>query len=383
MIARPTLPRFLPLSFCLVVSACADGQIAPADIGPADTAENEVGDGGDTADADSVLPDTTEPADWTSFDSGPDSDDTEDAEDTGDIGDISDIEISDADTSDTTADDVSISETSDADDADGADAEVPVRCPDGLMPGDRFAKGDHCNACECGESGAATCTKRECRNDKPSCDYGAVTYAYGERFAADDRCNECVCAASGLACTRRCSGLPEEGAILVEDLDAPCGETLSFTARSVLDELPSDDIIGPFVYNRSGALYPETRPDTSGRLRIQYEGGFIVCRLPMIEQPAFDIEVSLEWLTGDGAFDEGVHTYLRKNGFGFVDAWYVVGSWPHGALDGEYDSTCLDPSGYSLSGQIDRDGTTAVSVFKTCETDIGLEVGTLQTDVTP
>lgn len=371
MIARPTLPR-LSLLLSLLVAACADGQIAPADIGGADSQTSDVSD---APDADSVLPDTSEPADWTTFDSGPDGEDTDD---------ISTIEISDGDTSDPTdGEDVSISETTDSDDADGDDAVVPTRCPDGLMPGDRFAKGDHCNACECGTDGAATCTKRECRNDKPGCDYGEATYAYGERFAADDRCNECVCAASGLACTRRCSGLPEEGAILVEDLDEPCGETLSFTARSVLNELPSDDITGPFLYNRTGTLYPETRPDTSGRLRIQYEGGFIVCRLPMIEQPAFDIEVSVEWMTGDGAFDEGAHTYLRKNGFGFVDAWYVVGSWPHGGLDGDYDSTCLDPRGYSLSGQVDRDGTTAVSVFKTCETDIGLEVGTLQTDVTP
>lgn len=371
MIARPTLPR-LSLLLSLLVAACADGQIAPADIGGADSQTSDVSD---APDADSVLPDTSEPADWTTFDSGPDGEDTDD---------ISTVEISDGDTSDPTdGEDVSISETTDSDDADGDDAVVPTRCPDGLMPGDRFAKGDHCNACECGTDGAATCTKRECRNDKPGCDYGEATYAYGERFAADDRCNECVCAASGLACTRRCSGLPEEGAILVEDLDEPCGETLSFTARSVLNELPSDDITGPFLYNRAGTLYPETRPDTSGRLRIQYEGGFIVCRLPMIEQPAFDIEVSVEWMTGDGAFDEGAHTYLRKNGFGFVDAWYVVGSWPHGGLDGDYDSTCLDPRGYSLSGQVDRDGTTAVSVFKTCETDIGLEVGTLQTDVTP
>lgn len=383
MTTHPTLPR-LSLLLSLLVAACADGQIAPADIGAADSQTSEVSD---TTDADSVLSDTSEPADGTTPDSGPDGEDADD---------ISTIEISDGDTSaPADVEDISISETNDAapdapdldtsdsDDADGADAEVPTRCPDGLVPGDRFAKGDHCNACECGTDGAATCTKRECRNDKPSCDYGEATYAYGERFAADDRCNECVCAASGLACTRRCSGLPEEGAILVEDLDEPCGETLSFTARSVLNELPSDDITGPFLYNRAGTLYPETRPDTSGRLRIQYEGGFIVCRLPMIEQPAFDIEVSIEWMTGDGAFDEGAHTYLRKNGFGFVDAWYVVGSWPHGGLDGEYDSTCLDPRGYSLSGQVDRDGTTAVLVFKTCETDIGLEVGTLQTDVTP
>lgn len=377
MNAHPALPH-LSLLLSFLVAACADGQIAPADIGAADTVASEVSD---TGEADSAPPDTTEPADWTTFDSGEDA-----LEDTSMV-EISDGELgpdlSDTADSEDAGDDISISEITDTDDADGADAVVPTRCPDGLMPGDRFAKGDHCNACECGTDGAATCTKRECRNDKPSCDYGEATYAYGERFAADDRCNECVCAASGLACTRRCSGLPEEGAILVEDLDEPCGETLSFTARSVLDELPSDDITAPFLYNRAGTLYPETRPDTSGRLRIQYEGGFIVCRLPMIEQPAFDIEVSIEWMTGDGAFDEGAHTYLRKNGFGFVDAWYVVGSWPHGGLDGEYDSTCLDPRGYSLSGQIDRDGTTAVSVFKTCETDIGLEVGTLQTDVTP
>lgn len=374
MIARPTLPRVVLFLSFVLGSACADGQIAPADIGGADSQTSDVSD---TADADSLLPDTSEPADSTASDAGEDA-----------LGDSSTIEVSDSTPSDTSSDvpdsdDISISETTDADDEDGADSETPTRCPDGLMPGDRFAKGDHCNACECGADGAATCTKRECRNEKPSCDYGEATYAYGERFAADDRCNECVCAASGLACTRRCSGLAEEGAILVEDLDEPCGETLSFTARSVLDELPGDDITGPFLYNRAGSLYPETRPDTSGRLRIQYEGGFIVCRLPMIEQPAFDIEVSVEWMTGDGAFDEGAHTYLRKNGFGFVDAWYVVGSWPHGALDGEYDSTCLDPRGYSLSGQIDRDGTTAVSVYKTCETDIGLEVGTMQTDVTP
>ena len=128
-----------------------------------------------------------------------------------------------------------------------------------------------------------------------------------------------MCAASGLACTRRsCPGALEEGAILAVSLSEQCGDDPTFTAQSVLDDLPFDDLTMPFLYDRARALYPETLPDTTIRLRIVYDGGFAACRIPMPGQEAWDIEVVLEFITADGAFDEGFHAYLRRNHSGFV-----------------------------------------------------------------
>lgn len=324
----------------------------------------------DSADA-TVTPDTASP-DTASDDTPLDDSSMPDLADAS-ISEIQDD--ADISTSETTGD-ISVSETNDTD----TDA---VSCLVDSKPGERIPVGDSCNFCVCQSDGSTVCTKRTCQNHEPACEYDGVTHPFAATFPATDGCNTCVCAASGLACTRRCAGLPEEGAILVESLDTPCGEDPTFTARSVLDEIPTTDISGPFAYNRNGPLYPESRADTTGRIRVVYEGGFIACRIPSADQPAFDIEVTVEWMTADGAFDEGMHTYLRKNGFGFVDAWLLVASWPHGGLHGAYDSTCLDPSGYSFSAQIDRDGTVSSGTFKTCETDIGLQVGTLTTTVPP
>ncbi|MCB9594150.1 MAG: hypothetical protein H6719_15565 [Sandaracinaceae bacterium] len=249
-------------------------------------------------------------------------------------------------------------------------------CLDEHAAGDRYPVGDHCNFCVCGADGAATCTARTCGGITSSCTYGGATHAYGERFAAADGCDECVCAASGLACTRRpaCSGA-EEGAILLETMTEACGDDPTFTGDAVLAGLPVRDLTTAFPYERGRATYPETLPDTNLRLRIVYEGGFVVCRLPSPTQPAIDMEVVVEWITEDGAFDEAMHTYLRRNDFGFVDAWTTVGSAPVGGLDGTYTPACLDPNGFSFAAQVNADGTAEGSISKVCETDIGLDVG--------
>ena len=311
--------------------------------------------------------------------------DSADATVTGSPGDTSAPDLSDVSISEIhDVDDISISEIHDSADISTSEtndgAEV-TSCLDAYKPGERVPVGDSCNFCVCQSDGSSTCTKRTCQDNESACEYDGVTHPFAAAFPATDGCNECVCAASGLACTRRCEGLPEEGAILVEDLDTPCGEDPTFTARAVLGEVPTTDVSGPFAYNRNGPLYPESRADTTGRIRFAYEGGFIACRLPSLDQAAFDIEVTAEWMTADGAFDEGMHTYLRKNGMGFVDAWWLIASWPHGGLYGAYDSTCFDPSGYSFSAQLDRDGTVSASTYKTCETDISLVIGTLTATV--
>lgn len=260
-----------------------------------------------------------------------------------------------------------------------ASADAGPSCLDeGHAAGDRVPVGDDCNFCECGADGATTCTARTCPAEGPGCTYDGVEHGYGERFAATDGCNECVCAASGLACTRRCSGLAEEGAILLESMNESCGDNDAFTGHAVIAGLPVSDLRAPFDYDAARALYPETRADTEVRFRIVYDGGFVVCRLPSPDQPAIDVEVVLEWITADGAFDEGLHAYLRRNDFGFVDAWLVVASAPVGGLDGTYSPGCLDPNGFSFSAEIEPDGTARGRVSKACETDIGLDVGTFE-----
>ncbi len=242
--------------------------------------------------------------------------------------------------------------------------------------GDRFPVGDDCNFCDCNADGTTTCTTRTCPAQQGGCTYDGTAYAYAEQFPSTDGCNDCVCAASGLACTRRDCTVVEEGAILVESLDTPCGPDPNFTANAVLNGLPFDDFVAPFLYQTDGPLYPETLPDTTVRVRIVYDGGFAVCRIPNPGQEAFDIEVLVEWMTADGAFDEGFHTYLRRNAGGFTDAWFVTVGAPPAGLDGSYDPACFDDNGFGFDATIYADDTAEGRVMKACETDLLLDVGT-------
>jgi hypothetical protein len=258
----------------------------------------------------------------------------------------------------------------------GSGGAAPSNCIEqGHTAGERYAVGDDCNFCDCLADGSTSCTQRSCKGTMPGCTYAGQEHAYAERFPASDGCNECVCAASGLACTRRSCATSEEGAILVESLDTPCGPDTTFTAHAVLDGLPVTDLEAPFLYKKNGPLYPETLPDTKVRFRVVYDGGFAVCRIPAPGQEAFDIEVMVEWITADGAFDEGFHTYLRRNAGGFVDAWFVATAAPPGGLDGTFNPACFDPNGFSFGATINADGTAEGNTTKTCETDIVLTVG--------
>lgn len=249
-----------------------------------------------------------------------------------------------------------------------------MSCLDDHAAGERFSVGDNCNFCDCNADGTTTCTTRTCPAESAGCTYDGVNHAYGERFPSSDACNECVCAASGLACTRRDCTVEEEGAILMESLDLPCGDDATFTAKGVLDGLPFNEIVAPLSYNTDGPLYPETLPDTTVRVRIVYDGGFAVCRIPAPGQEAFDIEVLVEWITADGAFDEGFHTYLRRNAGGFVDAWFIGTGAPPNGLDGTYNPACVDPAGFGFDATIYADQTAEGHVIKICETDILLDV---------
>jgi hypothetical protein len=247
---------------------------------------------------------------------------------------------------------------------------------EGHAAGERYSLRDHCNFCDCLADGSSACTNRTCPAKGPGCTYDGVARAYAERFPSTDGVNECVCAASGLACTRRDSNLPEEGAILLESMNEPCGHDMTFTGATVLSNMPTRDFSGAFPYNHVG-IYPESRPDTTMRVRVVYEGGFVVCRIPDPSQPAIDMEVVVEWIGEDGVFDEGHHTYLRRNNFGFVDAWLTNSATPHGALDGTYTPNCLDPNGLSFSAQVNADGTADGSIMKVCETDFMVPVGSV------
>jgi len=261
----------------------------------------------------------------------------------------------------------------------GNDAPLTPDAPSCLvshMAGERYPLADDCNFCECGADGVETCTERTCAPPFTTCELEGRSYDYGETFDLGDGCNECVCAPSGIACTRRtCEGAREEGAILLEDLNEGCGPREGFTAGNVLAELPFDTIEAPFLYERMRATYPETRADTTLSLRIAYAGGFAVCRLETEDRAAIDMEVVLEWQTADGAFDEGIHAYLRKNDFGFLDAWFVLSTLPVGSIEGTYTPACPLPRDLSFSAQIERTGAASGSVNKTCEADIGLTVG--------
>lgn len=245
--------------------------------------------------------------------------------------------------------------------------------------GERFAAGDACNFCECRADGSTLCTDRVCHESIGGCTYEGTPHAYGERFPSSDGCNECVCAASGLACTTRsgCTDVPSS-AILLESPDAACGTDPTFTPAHVLATLPTSDLTAPFLYDRArpAIQYPESLPDTNVRLRVVFDGGFMVCRIPSPSQPALDLEVTVEWITEDGAFDEGFPAYLRRNGFGFLDAWLVDASAPLGGLHGSYVPNCaLDPGGYSFSAQIDADGHASGAAHRVCETDLSLVIG--------
>ena len=262
--------------------------------------------------------------------------------------------------------------------AGGSGGGVGVSCIDeGHRAGERYSVGDDCNFCDCNADGSSTCTDRTCPSTPGGCDYNGVAHAYGEVFPDSFACNDCVCAASGLACTRRPCTTVEEGAILVESLDTPCGDDPTFTAQAVLDGLPIDDFEAPLLYETSSPIYPETLPDTTVRVRVVYDGGFAVCRIPNPGQEAFDIEVVAEWISEDGSFDEGFHTYLRRDATSFVDAWYLMAAAPPNGLDGSYNPSCLDPNGFGFSVTYDASGVVQGSVSKTCETDISLTVATL------
>lgn len=172
------------------------------------------------------------------------------------------------------------------------------------------------------------------------------------------------------------AGAPRRGgAILVESLDEPCGPDPTFTAKAVLDGLPVSDVEAPFEYNTTGPLYPESLPDTTVRVRVVYDGGFAVCRIPAPGQEAFDIEVVAEWITSDGAFDEGFHTYLRRNAGGFTDAWYLLMGAPPNGLDGTYSPSCVGANGFGFAASFDANGSVEGYADKLCEADILLTVG--------
>jgi len=242
--------------------------------------------------------------------------------------------------------------------------------------------GDDCNFCACQANGTRTCSERTCVENRGGCEYDGTEHAFADRFPSTDGCNECVCAMSGLACTRRtCEGSLEEGAILMESLDEVCGDDPAFTATAVIDDLPVDDVVADFLYQRERPpeLYPEELPDSKSVFRVRYADGFAVCRIPNPGYASIDLEVVSEFFTTDGSFNEGFHTAMTKDSTGFVDAWYINATLPFGALHGTYDYLCtLDPGGTSFSAQIDRDGTAFGAVYKVCETDLYLQVGNWQ-----
>lgn len=245
------------------------------------------------------------------------------------------------------------------------------------IPGERVYMDDGCNFCECTDAGLDSCTERVCSPISDGCEYDGMSYAYAEQFDATDDCNLCVCAASGLACTRREACDPEfdEGAILLESLDAPCGPFDDFTAESVLTGLAPWERTGPLEYENEGALYPETLSNTTMTVRVTFPAeGYIVCRIPMAGQEALDLEAVLEWQSEDGAFDEGQHTYIRRNYGGFLDAFTSVSALNPDELTGTYSPACPAAGGVSIAPRWNDTGDAESVVSKVCEVDIGLSV---------
>jgi hypothetical protein len=72
--------------------------------------------------------------------------------------------------------------------------------------GDKFAAGDGCNSCTCGERGEVQCTLVGCDpvpDSGPYCTFGGKRYAPGAQVS-NDGCNTCSCLSSGdIACTQR------------------------------------------------------------------------------------------------------------------------------------------------------------------------------------
>ncbi len=238
--------------------------------------------------------------------------------------------------------------------------------------------GDGCNFCDCTDAGLDNCTERACTPISDGCDYGGMSYAYAEQFDASDECNICVCAASGLACTRRedCDPDFDQGAILLESADDPCGPFDDFTGAWVMENLAPLERTGPLDYENAGPLYPETLVDTTMTVRVTFpEDGYIVCRIPSPGQEALDLEAVLEWQSEDGAFDEGQHTYVRRNYGGFLEAFTGVSALEPGELSGTYSPGCPDAGGISIAPRWNDTGVAEAGLFKTCEVDIGLTVG--------
>lgn len=244
--------------------------------------------------------------------------------------------------------------------------------------GERVYMGDGCNFCDCTEAGLDSCTERACTPISDGCTYDGTTYAYAEQFDAADECNACVCAASGLACTRRpeCDPDFDEGAILLESADDPCGPFDDFTGAWVIENLAPLERTGPLDYDNAGPLYPEALMDTTMTVRVTFpEDGYTVCRIPSPGQEALDLEAVLEWQSEDGAFDEGQHTYVRRNYGGFLEAFTGVGALEPAELSGTYTPGCPDAGGISIAPRWNDTGDAEAGLFKTCEVDIGLTVG--------
>jgi hypothetical protein len=257
--------------------------------------------------------------------------------------------------------------------AGGAAGSNGLGCLDEHEAGDRYSAGDGCNFCECAGDGTSSCTERSCEPGHTGCTYDGVDHPYAERFPSTDGCNECVCAASGLACTRRsCDGALSEGGTLVESLDEECGVS-GFTAHSVLEGLPHPDLVVPFLYDRAREDRPETLADTSLRLRVVYDEGFVAC-YPAPGQERFDIDIVLEWITADGAFNEGVRGYLRRQMSAFTDVWTVLASLPATGLAGTYDAGCGDTGDLVFNATFDADGSVTGAISKDCG-DVGYTVG--------
>jgi hypothetical protein len=258
-----------------------------------------------------------------------------------------------------------------------ASPDARVSClEEGHEAGDRYPASDVCNFCECQADGSVDCTDRMCFEELSGCEYEGTEYDYGARFPSTDGCNECVCAASGLACTRRSCASSDEGAILLESPDEPCGADPEFTPRAILERLPTTDFTAPFLYDRERISYPEVLADTNIRVRVIFDQGFMVCRIPSPDQPALDLQIVVEWITEDGAFDEGFPAYLRKNNFGFVDAYEIAATIPLGGLAGSYTPICsIDPGAYSFGISIEPDGHATGSSYRVCETDLSFMIG--------
>lgn len=306
-----------------------------------------------------------------------------------------DTSAADSSIADSVADSSAGTETSEPPDVIVVETDVapPTSCiDDGHTVGVRYAKGDDCNFCDCLADGTEVCSKHQCKTDAGGCTFDGRDYPYAARFDAGDDCNECVCAASGLACTRRCANeeLENNSAVLLENLDEGCAGDPTFTGRAILDSMPYKTFETAFVYehDRPAILYPETLPPTTIRVTVAYEeGGYIACRNPNDSQPAIDMEATIEMVTADGQFDEGFHTYLRRNNFGFLDAWMFAMGADNDDLDGSYDPNCLDPNGFSIGflifnstgsvnggdGEVDHHA--EGDIAKACETDLPLTVG--------